>query len=60
MMNRIPEPNDERIAGDWESVTLSRIAARVEDLAALPAEADDFGWEASVLEKLRLRPNEFE
>ena len=29
-------------------------------LAALPAEADDFGWEASVLEKLRLRPNEVE
>jgi hypothetical protein len=59
-MKRIAEPNDERIASDWESVALSRLAARVEDLPALPAEADDFGWEASVLEKLRLRPNQVE
>jgi hypothetical protein len=57
-MKRIAESNDERIASDWESVALSRLAARVEDLPALPAEADDFGWEASVLEKLRLRPNQ--
>ena len=59
-MNRIPEPNDERIARDWESVALSRIAARVEALPVLPAETDDLGWEASVLEKLRLRLNEVE
>jgi hypothetical protein len=59
-MNRIPESNDERIAGDWESVALRRIAARVEELPALPAEAEDFGWEANVLEKLRLRLNEVE
>jgi hypothetical protein len=59
-MNRIPEPNDERIVGDWESVALSRIAARVEALPVLPAETEDFGWEASVLEKLRLRLNEVE
>jgi hypothetical protein len=59
-MKRIAESNDERIASDWESVALSRLAARVEDLPALPAEADDFGWEASVLEKLRLRPNQVE
>jgi hypothetical protein len=59
-MNRIPEPNDERIAGDWESVALRRIAARVEELPPLPVEAEDFGWEASVLEKLRLRLNEVE
>jgi hypothetical protein len=59
-MKRIAESNDERIAIDWESVALSRLAARVEDLPALPAEADDFGWEASVLEKLRLRPNQVE
>ena len=54
-MNRLPEPNDEPIASDWESMALRRIAARVDDLPALPAEAEDFGWEASVLEKLRLR-----
>ncbi len=59
-MNRISEPNDERTAGDWESVALSRIAARVEALPVLPAETEDFGWEASVLEKLRLRLNEVE
>ena len=59
-MNRITESKDERIAGDWESVALSRIAARVEALPVLPAETEDFGWEASVLEKLRLRLNEVE
>jgi len=52
--------NDERIADDWESVALSRVAARVEDLPALPEEAEDFGWEASVLQKLRLRRDEVE
>jgi hypothetical protein len=54
------QQNDERIADDWESVALSRIAARVEALPVLPAEAEDFGWEARVLEKLRLRLNEVE
>jgi len=60
IMNRMPKQNDERIADDWESVALSRVAARVEDLPSLPEEAEDFGWEASVLEKLRLRLNEVE
>jgi hypothetical protein len=59
-MNRIPKPYDERIASDWESTALSRVAAGVEELPALPAEAEDFGWEASVLEKLRLRLKEIE
>jgi hypothetical protein len=59
-MNRMPKPNDERLAGDWESVALSRVVARVEELPELPAEAEDFGWEASVLEKLRKRLNEVE
>ena len=59
-MNRKPEPNDVRSAGDWQSVALNRITARVEELPALPAEAEDFGWEAGVLEKLRLRLNEVE
>jgi uncharacterized protein CbrC (UPF0167 family) len=56
----MPKPNDERIAGDWESVALSRVAARVDELPALPEEAEDFGWEAGVLEKLRKRLNEIE
>lgn len=57
-MNRTPQQHDERIASDRESGTVSRVAARVEELPALPAEAEDFGWEMSVLEKLRLRRNE--
>jgi len=56
----MPKPNDEPIAGDRESAALNRVAARVEELPALPAEAEDFGWEASVLEKLRLRLNDIE
>jgi hypothetical protein len=44
-------------ADDWETRALSRVAARVEDLPQVPAEADDFGWEEGVLEKLRLRLN---
>jgi len=59
-MNRMPKPNNEPIAADWESVALSRVAPRVEDLPELPAEAEDFGWESSVLEKLRKRLNEID
>ena len=59
-MNRMPKPNDERRASDWESVALRRVVARVEELPELPVEAEDFGWEASVLEKLRKRLNEVE
>jgi hypothetical protein len=36
---------------------LSRIAARVDELPPVPAEAEDFGWEEGVLEKLRQRLN---
>lgn len=42
---------------DWETRALNRVAARVEDLPPLPDEADDFGWEEGVLEKLRQRLN---
>jgi hypothetical protein len=56
----MPKPNEERIADDWESVALSRVAARVGELPAPPEEAEDFGWEAAVLEKLRKRLNEIE
>ena len=59
-MKRMPKTNDELIAADWESVALSRVAPRVEELPDLPAEAEDFGWEASVLEKLRKRLHEIE
>jgi hypothetical protein len=44
-------------AEDWERRALSRIAARMDDLPSVPAEADDFGWEEGVLEKLRERLN---
>jgi len=40
---------------DWESTALRGVVARVEDLPALPQEAEDFGWEKGVLEKLRKR-----
>lgn len=39
----------------WETIALQRVARRVEDLAETPPEADDFGWEETVLEKLRRR-----
>lgn len=48
--NPLPSGGD-----DWESVALRRVVARVEDLPALPQEAEDFGWEEGVLEKLRKR-----
>ena len=38
-MHCMPKPNDERIADDWESVALSRVAARFEELPAPPEEA---------------------
>jgi hypothetical protein len=54
----LPEPfPGRRRDDDWESRALNRVAARVEDLPPLPDEADDFGWEAGVLEKLRQRLN---
>jgi hypothetical protein len=59
-MNRLPEPTDDLAASDWESATLSRAMARIENLPPLPAEAEDFGWESGVLEKLRLRLGEVE
>jgi hypothetical protein len=44
-----------RDGDDWESVALRRVTARVEQPPALPEEAEDFGWEEGVLEKLRKR-----
>ena len=42
-------------ADNWEAVALRRVAHRVEDLPETPPEAEDFGWEEGVLEKLRKR-----
>jgi hypothetical protein len=54
----LPIPaSDLRHDDDWETRALNRVAARVEDLPPVPAEADDFGWEEGVLEKLRRRLN---
>jgi hypothetical protein len=52
--NRVSKPP--QLGGDdWESVALRRVSTRVEELPALPQEAEDFGWEEGVLEKLRKR-----
>ena len=40
---------------DWESAALRRVAPHVEALPEFPAEAEDFGWEESVLQNLRKR-----
>ena len=56
--NPLPHPaTGPRQDDDWETRALSRVAARVDDLPPVPAEADDFGWEEGVLEKLRRRLN---
>jgi hypothetical protein len=56
----MPKPHDEPDTDDWESVMLGRVAARVEERAALPEEAEDFGWEEGVLERLRKRLNQID
>ena len=40
---------------NWEAAVMRRVARRVENLPAPPADADDFGWEQDILEKLRKR-----
>jgi hypothetical protein len=40
---------------NWESEALRRVSARVAEFPAPPQEAEDFGWEEGVLEKLRKR-----
>jgi hypothetical protein len=49
------DPNQRSSPDDWETITLSRIAAHVGDLPPLPEEAEDFGWEEGVLQLLRKR-----
>lgn len=59
----MPDADDRRSADrktaaadtNWEAVALSRVARRVEQLPAAPDEAEDFGWEEGILEKLRQR-----
>lgn len=46
-----------RRADDWESRAVHQVAARVDEPTTTPDEADDFGWEEGVLEKLRQRLN---
>jgi hypothetical protein len=40
---------------NWEAVALRRVARHVEELPDVPAEAEDFGWEEGILERLRQR-----
>ena len=42
-------------ADNWEAAALRRVARHVEALPEAPPEAEDFGWEEGVLEKLRKR-----
>lgn len=42
-------------ADNWEAAVLRRVARHVETLPEAPPEAEDFGWEEGVLEKLRKR-----
>jgi len=42
-------------ADNWEAVALRRVARHVEELPDVPAEAEDFGWEEGILERLRQR-----
>ena len=60
-IDRMPKLNAAaRTGDDWETLALSRVSVRVEDLPSLPSEADDFGWEEGVLERLRNRLNSLE
>ena len=49
--NSQPRPD----VDSWEAIALRRVRRHVEALPESPPEADDFGWEEGVLEKLRKR-----
>jgi hypothetical protein len=49
------KPFDPTETGNWEALALSRVARHVEALPTPSDEAEDFGWEEGVLEKLRKR-----
>jgi hypothetical protein len=42
-------------ADNWEAAALQRVARHVEELPDVPEEAEDFGWEEGILERLRQR-----
>jgi hypothetical protein len=54
-MTQADKSNPVLDADNWEAVALRRVARRVEDLPEPPPEAEDFGWEEDVLQKLRKR-----
>jgi hypothetical protein len=56
-MPEIDDDNDplDTDADNWEALALSRVARHVEQLPEQPEEAEDFGWEEGILEKLRKR-----
>ncbi len=51
-MDRKPDGQE---ADNWEAAALRRVARHVEELPDVPAEAEDFGWEEGILERLRQR-----
>ena len=66
-MNRYPrgmasneKPFDPTETGNWEARALSRVARHVEALPTPSEDAEDFGWEEAILEKLRKRLSESE
>jgi hypothetical protein len=54
-MTQADEKDQRPDAEDWESIALRRVARHVETLPDSPPNAEDFGWEEAVLQKLRKR-----
>jgi hypothetical protein len=54
-MTQADEKDAGKNAENWEAIALRRVAQRVEELPDSPPEAEDFGWEETVLENLRKR-----
>ena len=54
-MTEAEKKNTEFDADNWEAAALRRVARHVENLPDSPPEAEDFGWEEGILEKLRKR-----
>jgi hypothetical protein len=46
---------DGQEADNWETAALRRVARHVKQLPDVPVEAEDFGWEEGILERLRRR-----
>jgi hypothetical protein len=54
-MTQTDKKNAESEVDNWEAAALRRVARHVENLPDAPPEAEDFGWEETVLETLRKR-----